>query len=108
MSNAPHYHKRLVEIVADTAATQNTDILEADFQKTYDDTILRISSSADAINLRLVPSSGSGVNLLNGGTSSGKIVTEEHNVDRGRTWNVQTSTTGGGTLRLLIIDEVRL
>jgi hypothetical protein len=56
----------------------------------------------------LVPNSGEGVTLFGGGTLSGNLRYEEFNLDSGRTWNVQTSTSGGLVLRFLLIEEVRL
>jgi hypothetical protein len=108
MSTAPYFHKQHVKIVANVTTTENTDILESDFQKVYDDSIIRVTAWGAAMNLRLVPNSGEGVTLFGGGTLSGNLRYEEFNLDSGRTWNVQTSTSGGLVLRFLLIEEVRL
>ena len=108
MSTAPYFHKQHVKIVTNVTTAQNTDILESDFQKVYDDSIIRVTAWGGVMNLRLVPNSGTGVSLFNGATLSGNLRYEEFNLDSGRTWNVQTSTGAGLVLQFLLIEEVRL
>ena len=108
MSTAPYFHKQHVKIVTNTTTAQNTDILESDFQKVYDDSIIRVTAWGGAMNLRLIPNSGGGVSMFGGVNLAGNLRYEEFNLDSGRTWNVQTSTSGGVVLNFLLIEEVRL
>ena len=108
MSTAPYFHKQHVKIVTATTTAQNTDILASDFQKVYDDSIIRVTAWGGTMNLRLIPNSGGGVSNFGGGNLSGNLRYEEFNLDSGRTWNVQTSTSGGIILNFLLIEEVRL
>ena len=107
MSSAPYFHKQHVKIVPNVTTAQNTDILDEDFQKVYDDSIIRVTAWGGAMNLRLVPNTGTGVSMFGGGTLNGNLRYEEFNLDRGRTWNVQTSTGTGLVLQFLLIEEVR-
>lgn len=108
MSSAPYFHKQHVKIVANTTVAQNTDILDSDFQKQYDDTIIRVTAWGGAMNLRLIPNTGTGVSIFGGVNLSGNLRYEEFNLDAGRTWNVQTSTATPPALSFLLIEEVRL
>jgi len=108
MSTAPYFHKQHVKIVTNVTTVLNTDILESDFQKVYDDSIIRVTASGGQMNLRLIPNSGEGMSLFGGANLAGNLRYEEFNLDSGRTWNVQTSTSGGIVLRFLLIEEVRL
>ena len=108
MSTAPYFHKQHVKIVANVTTAQNTDILADDFQKVYDDSIIRVTAWGGAMNLRLIPNTGTGVSIFGGVSLNGNLRYEEFNLDSGRTWNVQTSTGAGLVLNFLLIEEVRL
>mgnify|MGYP005994237857 CR=1 FL=1 len=108
MSTAPYFHKQHVKIVANVTTALNTAILEAAFRKVYDDSISRVTAWGGSMNQRLVPNTGVGVSMFGGVSLNGNLRYEEFNLDSGRTWNVQTSTSGGIVLNFLLIEEVRL
>lgn len=101
------FHRRLASITADTAKAQNTDFLDTDFQVSSVASRVRITVAVTGgSRVRLVPSSGTGFNLLNGSSLSGTVATEELSLDATRTFNLQTDNVAGTTIKVLYVDEL--
>jgi hypothetical protein len=97
----------LASIAADTVKAQNTDVLAADFQVQREDAEVRICIAGTAVEVSLVPSTGSAIHL-NGGSAlpADGIHREDVLLDVGRTWNIQSANIAGVTVKHLIIQEV--
>lgn len=97
----------LATLTADTVVAADTDSLGSDFTLRRGGNLVRVTvqAAAAADDVLLVPDSGTALNL--GALSAGVASTFEVALDHGRTWNVQTSTTGGWTIEHLAIIEVQ-
>lgn len=100
------YRTHLAEIVSDAATAQNVDVLATDFQVQRAGNLVRLSISATAVSLRLIPSTGSAV-ILSAGLTLDTMTTFEFALDTGRTWNLQTDAGAGITVKHLVIAEVQ-
>ncbi len=100
------YRTELATITTDTAAAQNTDILASDFQVKRAGNLVRITISATAVALRLVPSSGTTV-PIDSALPNTVLTTFELALDAGRTFNLQTNDPSGITVYHLVIQEIQ-
>lgn len=103
------YRKELATIATDTSKAQNVDWLGTDFQLSRAGNLVRITLAIDAaVEVALVPSSGSNINL-NGGSAmtANAVYTEELALDQARTWNLQTPNVAGCNVIHLVVVEVQ-
>ena len=99
----------LKEVIADTSLAQATDMFSADFQLAEGTKVrITIMESVGAI-WNLVPSAGTSIPLNAGGALTAlDVYTEEITLDKQRTWNLQTPTSGGATLHHVVVQEVQI
>ena len=103
------YRKQLATLIADTTKAQNVDLLAADFRLNRAGNLIRITVAADAaVELALVPSSGSNI-LLNGGGALAVdgIHSESVALDHGRTWTLASPNAAGITVTHLCVQEIQ-
>ena len=103
------YRKELATIIANTVKAQNVDVLAFDFQLGRAGNLIRISISATAaVEISLVPSSGTAIGL-NGAAAltADAVYTETVALDQGRTWNLQSPNAAGITVTHLCVQEVQ-
>tara|TARA_R110000782_G_scaffold253743_1_gene341948 strand:- start:29033 stop:29356 length:324 start_codon:yes stop_codon:yes gene_type:complete len=103
------YRAELKKTTSDTTKAQNVNLFGVDFQLRREGNVCRISIQATAaVELALVPNSGSAVHL-NGGaalTANG-LHTFELYLDQSRTWNIQTPNAAGITVEFCTVVEAQ-